>query len=67
MNDQQEFEKKIKTQEAFFHEGPKQNNFLRPNTEGNNFAGTIGSNFGLKKIEGSLINDPVNNLDGEMD
>lgn len=27
----------------------------------------MSSNFGLKKAEGSLINDPVNNLEGEMD
>jgi hypothetical protein len=66
INEQKEFEKKIKTQEGFFNH-PKQNNFLRPNTEGNNMQGTMGSNFGLRKIEGDIINDPSNNLEGEMD
>lgn len=38
VNEQKEFEKKIKTQEGFFpNQGPQQNNFLRPNTEGANF------------------------------
>ena len=27
----------------------------------------MASSFGFKKIEGSIINDPNNNLEGEMD
>lgn len=70
INDQKEFEKKMKTQEGFFNEHPPAtvtNNFLRPNTEGAAFHGTYSSNFGLKKVEGDIIDDPNNNLDGQMD
>jgi hypothetical protein len=52
----------MKTQESFYPQASS----LRPNTVGQ-MHGTYSSSFGLKKIEGSLINDPNNNLEGEMD
>ena len=66
MNEQREFEEKaksgFKTQEGFFQEHPsaqKNNFFGRPQTQGGASK--------LKNVQGDLINDPVNNLHGEMD
>ena len=66
----------MKTQEGFFKPesnapGPaQQNNFFgRPNTEGaKQFSNTATSGFGMTaKVQGDLINDPNNNLNGEME
>ena len=80
INDQKEFEQKqatYKTQEGFFNQKAengeditpkreiKENNFFgRPNTEGNM---SVTNGFLKRNIQGDLISDPQNNLEGEME
>ena len=81
INDQKEFEQKqatYKTQEGFFNQKAesgeditppkrdiKENNFFgRPNTEG---AMSVTNGFLKRNIQGDLISDPQNNLEGEME
>ena len=81
LNEQKEFEKKIKTQEDWFKADDRlkaempppaavSNNFMtggRPNTEGNMLTTNGFFKRQLNGVEGDLINDPLNNLEGELD